>query len=428
MGKANNHRSLLIRSEDAPKELSLGRFASKRMDTIGFFLVILLFSIPANFAKAQQSSTTSQPQGIPSTVAINASRRSYVGDEACRTCHAEKVESYFHTAHHMTSRLPTKDSIAGSFAEGENILKTSNPGLYFRMESRPEGFYQTSIWEISPVSSAHSERMDVVIGSGRKGQTYLYWKGRRLFELPVSYWVELASWVNSPGYRDGLADFDRPVIPRCIECHATYAEIVAGAPPNQYKPTTLVVGISCERCHGPARAHVEAMAAMESARTIVSPAKLTRERQLEVCAQCHAGHGKPLVAAFSYLPGEPLDKFLQRDRPNPDSPVDVHGNQVALLQMSRCFQASPEMSCSTCHDVHTIQRGAAAYSSYCLKCHQPENCGEFPKLGEKIAGNCIDCHMPVETSNLIISDFKGKPTKAKVRNHWIKVYPETRTP
>lgn len=403
------------------------------MDTANFILATLLFLTFSIFTGAQQSAVASpqgsRPQSTTSTVEINASRQGYVGDEACRACHSEKVEIYFHTAHHLTSRLPTKDSIAGSFAEGKNILKTSNPALYFRMESKPEGFYETSVWEIPPVTSTRSERIDVVIGSGRKGQTYLYWKDGRLFELPVSYWVELESWVNSPGYRDGVADFDRPVIPRCFECHATYAETIAGPPPpNQYKPASLVAGISCERCHGPGSVHVEAMAANKSVGAIANLARLTRERQVEVCAQCHAGHGKPLAAAFSYLPGEPLDKYLQRDRPDPGSAVDVHGNQVALLQMSRCYQSSAEMSCSTCHDVHTPQREAAGFSDHCLKCHKSENCGEFSKLGEKIARNCIDCHMPVQASNLIISDFHGKQTKAKVRNHWIKVYPETRTP
>jgi hypothetical protein len=403
------------------------------MDTTTLILAILLLSANSNFARIQQSQSLgqqrSQPQINSSTVSTNASRQSYAGDEACRACHFERMENYLHTAHHLTSRLPTKESIAGSFAEGKNILKTSNPSLYFRLETKPDGFYQTSVWEIPPVSSTRSERMDVVIGSGRKGQSYLYWKDGRLFELPVSYWVELGSWVNSPGYRDGVADFDRPVISRCLACHATYAEDVAGpTPPNRYKPATLVVGISCERCHGPGREHIEAMATSKAHRAIVNPAKLARDKQIEICAQCHAGHGKTLAAAFSYLPGQPLDKYLQRDQPDPGATVDVHGNQVALLELSRCFQSSAEMSCSTCHNVHTPQREAAGFSNHCLKCHQLDNCGEFLKLGEKIAGNCIECHMPVQPSNLIISDSNGKQTKANVRNHWIKVYPEMRTP
>src|SRR5690348_5964686 len=100
------------------------------------------------------------------------------------------------------------------------------------------------MWGIAPSTKAESEPIDLVVGSGRKGQTYLFWKGDRLFQLPVSYWVELGHWVNSPGYTDGWAKFDRPVMPRCLECHASYAESVAGPQPNnRYKKTNVVLGI-----------------------------------------------------------------------------------------------------------------------------------------------------------------------------------------
>ena len=71
--------------------------------------------------------------------------RSYAGDEACRACHAEITETYYKTAHKLTSRAPSVESILGSFAEHENILKTSNPNLHFRMESKPGGFYETAV-------------------------------------------------------------------------------------------------------------------------------------------------------------------------------------------------------------------------------------------------------------------------------------------
>jgi hypothetical protein len=392
----------------------------------GVMLLARPLPAPSSPRTGQQRSAS---QAVPRKTTQKKNRQNYAGDDACAPCHSEKAESYSHTAHHLTSRSPDATSISGSFAEGQNILKTANPSLSFRMESKPKGFYESSVWEIPPVTSVHTERIDMVIGSGRKGETYLYWKAERLFQLPVSYWVDLATWVNSPGYRDGVADFDRPVIPRCLECHATYLESIAAAPPpNQYNPATLVEGISCERCHGPGLPHVEARKAKQTSAGIVNPAKLSREREIEVCAQCHAGAGKPLAAPFSYVAGEPLEEYWQRDEPLPGATVDVHGNQVVLLQRSRCFQSSAELRCSTCHDVHTVQRQAASFSSRCLTCHKIENCGEFAKQGDKIAANCIDCHMPLQPSNLIISDSNGKQIKAVVRNHWIKVYSDARVP
>lgn len=354
--------------------------------------------------------------------------RSYAGDEACRACHAEIIDRYYKTAHKLTSRAPSQESILGSFAEHENILKTSNPNLRFRMESKPEGFYETAVSTLpGGGATEHTERIDIVIGSGRVGQTYLYWKGDLLFQLPVSYWTDLATWVNSPGYRDGAAKFERPVVPRCLECHVTYAMPVTPlASSNQYNPDTLVVGISCERCHGPAPEHVESMTRKNAGTNIIRLAKLSRERQIEVCAQCHGGRRFPQTAAFSYLPGEPLDKYYRRDQSNPAATVDVHGNQVALLQMSRCYQSSTSFACSSCHDVHQKQRDAAAFSARCLECHRPENCGEYGKSKEKIVSGCVDCHMPVQASNLIISNSNGKQTRAMVRTHWIKIYGDSK--
>jgi hypothetical protein len=158
---------------------------------------------------------------------------------------------------------------------------------------------------------------------------------------------------------------------------------------------------------------------------IVNPEKLTRDRQIDVCAQCHSGRRQPLLPSFSYTPAEPLDHYLHA--PDSSTRVDVHGNQVGLLQLSRCFQESAGMTCATCHNVHQVQRDAASFSSRCLQCHRPEACRIFPKFGEKMAG-CVNCHMPVQASNLIISNSNGKQARPFLRTHWIKVYPESQTP
>jgi hypothetical protein len=352
-------------------------------------------------------------------------RYGYVGDEICGSCHRDKIELFFRTAHHLTSRQASADSIAGPFGPGVNTLTTSNPALSFRMDARAGRFYETAIWGIPPSTTEETASIDLVIGSGRKGQSYLYWKDNRLFQLPVSYWLEPDRWVNSPGYTDGDADFDRPVMSRCLECHASYAESLAGPLNNRYKKSSLVLGISCERCHGPGREHVsrhQSASADIFTEAIVNPSKLTRERDVEVCAQCHAGMRWPTAPAYSYVPGEPLDEYLGADRSDPNATIDVHGGHVGLLKRSRCYQASTTLTCSTCHKVHESQRDAAAFSARCLTCHKMENCGTFGKMGAKIATGCIDCHMPIQQSKAISSDSEGRQIKAPVRNHWIKVY------
>ncbi len=350
----------------------------------------------------------------------------FAGDLACRQCHLDKFDSYQASAHHRTSRLPDENSIAGRFTTGRNRLKTLNPELSFRMDSSDGRFFESALLHKRGQTNEQREPIDLVIGSATKGQTYLYWKRDGLLELPVSYWAELDQWVNSPGYVDGSADFERPVTPRCMECHATYFQPISPLPSeNHYNKDNFILGISCERCHGPGKEHLEfhrANANSPGTAKPLPPVKSTRDRQIDVCAQCHGGVGKSIAPAFTFEPGDQLSKFITLQEPNATDRLDVHGNQVALLERSRCFRESPNMSCSTCHDVHAREQAAPSYSSRCLECHQVSRCGMFRKLGTQISSNCIDCHMPVQASSLLVLDANDARLSAKVRTHWIRVY------
>lgn len=362
-------------------------------------------------------------------------RQGYVGDARCTACHQEKSLSYLHTAHHLTSQLPDEHSILGSFADGGNVLKISDPapvigdpGVSYKMEKRADGFYVTAITGFTGQMQTRSERIDIVIGSGVRGQSYLYWRGDALYELPVSYWTDGRQWINSPGYRNGPPVFDRPASPRCLECHVAYAQqLLPGPEVNRFNRTSLMPGVGCETCHGPGAKHAALREGHPSATTddaIVNPAHFSRDRQVDLCALCHNGVRHAAVAeAFTYRPGEPLDRYLQMEPEESDLHPDVHANQVGLLKRSRCYQSSANMSCSTCHDVHAPERAPASYAARCLNCHRIQSCGMEKELGPKIADKCIDCHMPVEQTNAIVSETADRVVRTKMRTHWIKVYP-----
>jgi cytochrome c554/c'-like protein len=351
-----------------------------------------------------------------------------VGDATCISCHRDKA-TFEQTAHHLTTRPPTRGAIAASFRPGENILATANPALRFRMDSTDSGFYQTAIVGVAPDTTTQTHRFDFVAGSGRKGQSYLWHDGDRLYQLPVSYWVGIG-WINSPGYRDGTLNFDRPIPPRCLECHSAGFESVPGLnAANRYNLTTPMLGIACETCHTAGQAHVRrersVLRVLPRALVpsgIVNPAKLPRARRIDQCALCHGGALATKTPAFTYVPGEPLAEHLDPSSAPFTSEVDVHGNQVALLERSKCFQRS-QMTCATCHDAHQTQRDVAALSGKCLTCHPPQS-KTFPHRGQSLEGKCVDCHMPKLASNLIISTFQGQQERPLVRTHWIKVYPE----
>jgi cytochrome c554/c'-like protein len=350
------------------------------------------------------------------------------GDSACISCHDQK-SGFEQTAHHLSLRLPARANILGSFRTGENVLRTSNPRLHFHMDSTATGFYETAVVGRPPDTTARSERIAYVAGS-RKGQSFLYWRGDRLYQLPVSYWTAFG-WGNSPSYPDGVLDFDRQIPPRCLECHTTWFDSIRDSLlGNRYRSDSAMLGISCETCHTAGSTHVTRERSVLHAVlpvAIVNPARLSRQRQLDACALCHGGIAPLRSAPFSYVPGQPLQKLFLLSAAPDTNQVDVHGNQVALLARSRCFQRS-QMTCATCHDVHRVQRDLGELSSRCLTCHSLQSCGLFPKYGAALRGRCVDCHMPVQQSNTIIANERSGQFHVKVRTHWIKVYPELNTP
>src|SRR5271167_4756091 len=116
--------------------------------------LIAIVTILVSMEAVGQTGTSQQnhaPTRIASSDSANANpRANYVGDDACAGCHRDKIESYHRTAHYLTSQLPAKDSILGNFSPDENILKTSNPDLFFRMEAKDNGFFQTAVQGVQP--------------------------------------------------------------------------------------------------------------------------------------------------------------------------------------------------------------------------------------------------------------------------------------
>lgn len=347
-------------------------------------------SLRAEEARSMIESLGAQAPATPHAALAAAG---YAGPATCEPCHRDKYEGFVETAHYLTSRTADSTSVGGTFSGAGATLWTGNPNLWYEMSATEAGFFQTANSFQNNQLGQRRERIDMVIGSGKIGRSYLTWRGDHLFQLPVSSYGDSARWVNSPGYPDGKAVFDRPIIPRCLECHSTFFQSVDHES-SIHGRSRHVLGVTCERCHGPGAEHARLATADTAAakQQIVHPGRLSPELLIEICSQCHLDTGKPLQDPFAFRPGERIVDFYAPG----DGKGGVHAvSQVERLRQSRCFQQSQDMSCITCHDPHQLERGnTKLFSARCQDCHAVEVCAMGPELGDAIAANCIDCHMP----------------------------------
>jgi len=197
---------------------------------------------------------------------------------------------------------------------------------------------------------------------------------------------------------------------------------------------SLITGIDCERCHGPATNHVNyhlAYPDVKEAKYIVTSGKLSRQQKLDACAVCHSGNDKHKeISSFYFKMGDTLANFfLPWATPNnKTTDFDVHGNQYQLLSESKCFLQSKTLGCTTCHDPHTdAAKVLSEYSKKCLSCHNNADHSSL-KIDEETANtiktNCIDCHMPKQPSRAITFQLAGSDSTSYylLRTHKIAVY------
>jgi hypothetical protein len=228
-------------------------------------------------------------------------------------------------------------------------------------------------------------------------------------------------------------NFNRSITKDCFECHSSFVNRdEQGLLDFRGNPSSWVFDIDCERCHGPAAAHVQFHIANPDVKKtgfMASFKSLSRQQKIDLCAVCHSGNKNILLKSrFAFKMGDTLTKYMILI--NDGNRLDVHGNQTQLLSQSKCFRMS-NLECSTCHNTHVSERGfVKVYNDHCQNCHSPGK--HFCKMATDsnlvfIKNNCTRCHMPEQESIAIRVQAAANTTTAiptKVINHRIAIYPE----
>jgi len=331
----------------------------------------------------------------------------YVGDAVCANCHKSIGHDYARTRHARTFRQVKLDE-QGPFFRNGNAVK--DDGLRYTYQAAMRGGKCVIVG--ASVNQRGTLPADYVLGAGRNACTFLSAERPDSWvDLRISYYTQRRRWDFTPGQQPGDRIFKRaagisqegPLLPACLSCHVTYLRAGVSGPDIAGSH----IGIGCERCHGPGRAHIEALGRssgkpVDGSLAMERYGKATPLRINALCGQCHH------------------DEANSRDG-DPKTENGLARFEGVALVRSRCFQESGALSCITCHDSHKdASADASQNEKRCLNCHSsagaaPLHAGPAGKTCPvNKASGCIECHMPAQTIATI--------PYAKYHNHWIKVW------
>ena len=327
----------------------------------------------------------------PANTSPSPALKDYVGNEACKTCHADIYRTYSQTAMARASGPATQRLIPGEFQHPPS-------GVHYRVYAEKDDAW-LSFDRPGDSAVRGARKLLYFIGSGHRGRTYLFSVDDFFFEAPINWYAQKGIWDMAPAYQAAREiPMNLPALPGCLGCHTSQAQSPVPGTENKYAlPLFVHPGITCERCHGPAATHVS------TGGPIVNPAKLSSAQRDAVCMQCHLEGNVAIEQPGRHLSdfraGENLSDYVHYYLYADDSAKGLRAlGQSEALAQSVCKQKSGDaLSCATCHDPHSSPRPEQRVSYYrarCLACHdQP-----FAAKHHADQPDCASCHMPRTTS------------------------------
>ena len=396
----------------------------------------------------------------------------YVGSAACAGCHRSEVEDWHKTWHSKMEQWATPQTVLGDFdnqvitynnvsARDEAGKLQRNVTYQVRTHRENDEFFFTVLDADNPANN-QTYKVAKTLG-GKWNQGYEVKVGDDYMPAMLRYSVTAKEWLTGQFSRgdwivaDGTPD-GRPRRPdelpkgqaagsKCEGCHATGLEFYKDTDAASHKNANLdggvprppnpndglwrsrpqpgghaELGVSCEKCHGPASRHVQAAEAAKAAgkplhrdeRHIVHMIKdLDFDQQTQVCGQCHGrGINRTIGALHFPIDFRPGDRDITshfRFWQYPNRSFYSNGWAQKNRQQWQDFTKSAhftkaKMSCITCHTFHGKWEDAQLRllpQALCTDCHKAGGAAQSPSVEmyqgspmEEAGVTCINCHMP----------------------------------
>lgn len=292
------------------------------------------------------------------------------GDSVCAACHATESLHFRETP--MAGALHTVADC--------DILK-QHPDLQFQegpYHSRIVRQGDTSTLTVTGEGDSITVPLLWAFGQGRAGQTYVFQYGGSFYESRASFYNALGTLDLTMGALNAKPHTIAEAVGRrmdslgerdCFGCHSN-----GGVSQGKLHMDTMVPGVGCQSCHGPAEKHIEAVRAGDAAAAKMRHlADLSADDAAELCGQCHRTWSQISISG-------------------PHGVNNVRFQPYRLTN-SKCYDASDRrIRCTACHDPHgVLQTKLSSYDAKCAACHST---ALHTKVCRVAKANCAGCHMP----------------------------------
>jgi predicted CXXCH cytochrome family protein len=381
------------------------------------------------------------PRRAEASLPLRGRDADYAGATACRACHPDHFASWRRTYHSTMTQLPSPTAVLGRF-DGQ-------PVTLFGATATPRERDGRFTFELPAFGGEPPREAEVALAVGsRRYQQYFERHsgpdGVSYRRLPLIWHVGEARWLHTNGVflepdNDDWSVHQSVWNANCVFCHNTGVAPGLrddGGGAKRFDTHVADVGIACEACHGPARAHAARNASLFGraraelahlpADDVVDPPRLGQAASAALCGQCHSQRlPDPLDKIWTFLdtgptfrPGGLLAGHvtpITRDTPSPDvgrpnpfpdrfwsdgTPRLTAYEYLGVTQ-SPCYRGG-QFSCASCHRMHggdvagqiePEMRGDRA----CTQCHAAiarDVSAHTHHAPASTGSRCLDCHMP----------------------------------
>ncbi|MEO7190965.1 MAG: tetratricopeptide repeat protein [Vicinamibacterales bacterium] len=390
-------------------------------------VTVLAVLLAAALGRRWMSSDDTRPPPVPQPASVQAA---FVGSGACAECHREQRDRWRESQHAAAMALATPKTVLARF-DDRVVTNGGIKSRFFRQSDKfllqtdgPDGRLATfevgHTFGLSPL-----QQYLIALPGGRLQALGLAWDtrpvslgGQRWFPMYPPPVPKAGDPVHWTGFQQNWNFM-------CADCHSTNVRKGYSAATHQFQTQSTEMGVGCEACHGPGSAHVAAARAPSTGPSTqaangltvrlnersditwtfdgatgvpVRSRPLTSEREIEVCARCHARRSQLTDNAKA---GDRLDdgfriSLLEPGLYHPDGQQFDEVYTYGSFLQSKMYAKG--VTCSDCHEPHTAAIRMKD-NAICTRCHAGA-AFEAPVHSRHAAGTpgslCVSCHMPTK--------------------------------